>query len=157
MRAAEQALGDEAVEAADDDGELQTLAAESCPSMILLDMIHFPANAGRRFSRNARVPSRSIFGGGGEAERRGFEAQAFFEPAFEPHIDGLHHQRQRHRPVRQHLAQPLAAELEQLAASTTWFTSPMRCASAASIGSPDSSISSARPRPTSRGSRCVPP
>ncbi len=33
----------------------------------------------------------------------------------------------------------------------------MRQASAASIGSPEASIQSARPRPTSRGSRCVPP
>src|SRR5208282_2757492 len=43
------------------------------------------------------------------------------------------------------------------AAAVTSFTSPIRCASCAVIISPASTICIARPLPTSRGSRCVPP
>ena len=43
------------------------------------------------------------------------------------------------------------------AAGTTRLTSPIRSASAASIVSPVNNSWSARPLPTSRGRRCVPP
>ena len=99
-----------------------------------------------------------VLGGREQAERRGLERERVGRAA-----DRSRRSRPRCSAPRRAArwrgssASSSSSSASSSAAGTTRFTRPMRYASCASIISPVSSSCSARPLPTRRGSRCVPP
>src|SRR5712692_9017440 len=86
--------------------------AERSPSMIVLDIL-FSCERGFTFFEKGACALAPVFRRGGEAECRGFEAQALVDTAIQPDIYGFHGERNGFRPVSQRLVQPGAAKRQQ--------------------------------------------
>ncbi len=92
-----------------------------------------------------------------QAEPGGLEPQRLVQAHLEAGVHQLEAGPDGERPVLQDRPEQRVESGSSRSAGTTRLTSPIRHASWASIMPPVSSSSSARPRPTSRGSRTVPP
>src|SRR6185437_7168044 len=116
-----------------------------------------PPNRGARFSRKARVPSRLSPVAASSPNAVASRANASSSDASAPRLTTAMHCATASGPLASIARNVPAAAVNRSAAGTTRLTSPMRYASAASIISPVRSNCSARPLPTSRARRCVPP
>src|ERR1700733_12948354 len=155
--AGQQRVRHEAVEAAYDDCEAESGRAQIAIEALMSVLAHLPVNTAFRFSRKALVPSRRSSDAAVNPKAIDSNRSPSSKPPLAPQSTDSMVNATASGPFEITFAAHCFAAASNSCCGTMALPSPMRCASAASIDSPESSNSSARPRPTSRGSRCVAP
>src|SRR5258706_6553048 len=118
---------------------------------------YLPWNSGTRFARKAEGPSRFSSVAAPTAEYAASSAEPSPWPASSPLFTASRASLTAIGALAAICARIASARAISSAAGTISLTRPMRCASSAPIVAPERMSCSARPLPTRRGRRCVPP